>query len=97
MPLPANHLVIDWGSVRRCNVTLNVTLQCVYLVNHVGRILSLSHSFVRLLAPLSASTPEHPAGVVSIFSLIVETFCCTSCSEKLLKLLLFFVVLTHLT
>lgn len=70
MPLPANHLVIDWGSVRRCNVTLNVTLQCVYLVNHVGRILSLSHSFVWLVA----STPEHPAGVVSIFSLIVETF-----------------------
>lgn len=41
MPLPTNHFVID--CTRRCNATLNATLQCIYLGNRVGRLFLLVH------------------------------------------------------
>lgn len=53
MPLPANHLVIDWT---QCNVTLTAALQWGYVCNNVGQLFSLASVMFILLRAMGISS-----------------------------------------
>ena len=89
MPLPTNHLVIDW----KCrNVTLNAALQCTYLCNHVGQLFILlqSCSFCSEHCEFLLGIPPQASGqfYVSIAFLIMEKSPCRNNSACLNELLL---------